>query len=211
MTLARSTPNLLRLAPAGPIHRRQRGWLSSDRSGSPRRWSLEGLGRAHGRPDVTDRKHLKRLVRARIAKTGESYTAARRHIAPPTREESSMTTAVPNAATFNCSFCGKSSKELRKLIAGPGVYICDECVALCDGILTEELSGDKNQAGPPPAEDQESLNALAMLPSILVTLERVEGDLRRRVVGLRDRGVSWEQIAEQLGTTPQEAARRFET
>ena len=38
-----------------------------------------------------------------------------------------------------CSFCGKSQKEVRKLIAGPSVYICDECVELCNDIITEEL------------------------------------------------------------------------
>jgi ATP-dependent Clp protease ATP-binding subunit ClpX len=37
-----------------------------------------------------------------------------------------------------CSFCGKSQKEVRKLIAGPSVYICDECVELCNDIITEE-------------------------------------------------------------------------
>ena len=39
-----------------------------------------------------------------------------------------------------CSFCGKNQDEVRKLVAGPGVYICDECVELCNDILTEELS-----------------------------------------------------------------------
>lgn len=38
-----------------------------------------------------------------------------------------------------CSFCGKTQEEVRKLVAGPGVYICDECVDLCNDILTEEL------------------------------------------------------------------------
>ncbi len=38
-----------------------------------------------------------------------------------------------------CSFCGKNQDEVRKLVAGPGVYICDECVELCNDILTEEL------------------------------------------------------------------------
>jgi hypothetical protein len=38
-----------------------------------------------------------------------------------------------------CSFCGKSQKEVRKLIAGPSVYICDECVELCNDIITEEF------------------------------------------------------------------------
>src|SRR6185312_2462989 len=37
-----------------------------------------------------------------------------------------------------CSFCGKSQKEVKKLIAGPGVYICDECIDLCNDIITEE-------------------------------------------------------------------------
>ena len=38
-----------------------------------------------------------------------------------------------------CSFCGKSQRQVKKLIAGPGVYICDECVALCVEILEEEI------------------------------------------------------------------------
>jgi ATP-dependent Clp protease ATP-binding subunit ClpX len=39
---------------------------------------------------------------------------------------------------LRCSFCGKSQEEVRKLIAGPDVYICDECISLCNEILTEE-------------------------------------------------------------------------
>ena len=39
---------------------------------------------------------------------------------------------------LRCSFCGKSQEEVRKLIAGPDVYICDECIALCNEILAEE-------------------------------------------------------------------------
>ncbi len=41
-----------------------------------------------------------------------------------------------------CSFCGKSQDEVRKLIAGPSVYVCDECVELCNDIIKEELEGD---------------------------------------------------------------------
>ena len=40
---------------------------------------------------------------------------------------------------FNCSFCGKSQHEVRKLIAGPNVFICDECVELCNDIIREEM------------------------------------------------------------------------
>lgn len=46
---------------------------------------------------------------------------------------------------FHCSFCGKSQQEVRKLIAGPSVYICNECVHLCDDILREELQEAKDQ------------------------------------------------------------------
>ena len=40
---------------------------------------------------------------------------------------------------LKCSFCGKSQKQVKKLIAGPGVYICDECIDLCNEIIEEEL------------------------------------------------------------------------
>lgn len=50
---------------------------------------------------------------------------------------------------LKCSFCGKSQEQVRKLIAGPGVYICDECVELCNEILDEELF-DSNTTGPQP-------------------------------------------------------------
>ena len=41
---------------------------------------------------------------------------------------------------LKCSFCGKSQKQVKRLIAGPGVYICDECIDLCNEIIEEELS-----------------------------------------------------------------------
>ncbi|MFM6199698.1 MAG: ATP-dependent protease ATP-binding subunit ClpX [Dolichospermum sp.] len=47
---------------------------------------------------------------------------------------------------LKCSFCGKSQEQVRKLIAGPGVYICDECVDLCNEILDEELLDTSNAA-----------------------------------------------------------------
>jgi ATP-dependent Clp protease ATP-binding subunit ClpX len=44
------------------------------------------------------------------------------------------------AELLKCSFCGKSQKQVKKLIAGPGVYICDECIELCNEIIEEELA-----------------------------------------------------------------------
>ena len=63
---------------------------------------------------------------------------------------------------LKCSFCGKSQKQVKKLIAGPGVYICDECIDLCNEIIEEELS-DGTEVGleqlPKPAEIFEFLNS----------------------------------------------------
>ncbi len=55
---------------------------------------------------------------------------------------------------LKCSFCGKSQEQVRKLIAGPGVYICDECVDLCNEILDEELM-DSNTPSPQPVNRSE--------------------------------------------------------
>jgi ATP-dependent Clp protease ATP-binding subunit ClpX len=62
---------------------------------------------------------------------------------------------------LKCSFCGKSQKQVKKLIAGPGVYICDECIDLCNEIIEEELSETselKFDDLPKPREIYEFLN-----------------------------------------------------
>src|ERR1700709_1758838 len=62
---------------------------------------------------------------------------------------------------LKCSFCGKSQKQVKKLIAGPGVYICDECIDLCNEIIEEELS-EGSELGleelPKPREIYDFLN-----------------------------------------------------
>jgi len=63
-----------------------------------------------------------------------------------------------------CSFCGKSHAEVRKLIAGPGVYICDSCINVCKGILDKELNEEAKRHStqlrvPKPAEIRRSLDA----------------------------------------------------
>jgi hypothetical protein len=58
--------------------------------------------------------------------------------------------------TVNCSFCGKSQDEVRKLIAGQNVYICDECVDLCNDIIAEECEREAQEepgAATPSASD----------------------------------------------------------
>ncbi len=49
--------------------------------------------------------------------------------------------------TYTCSFCGKSQDEVRKLIAGPTVYICDECIDLCNDIIAEEVEEEAQLEG----------------------------------------------------------------
>src|SRR5258707_12326424 len=46
---------------------------------------------------------------------------------------------------LKCSFCGKSQNDVRKLIAGPTVYICDECIELCNDIIAEEWEEEKSK------------------------------------------------------------------
>ncbi len=50
-----------------------------------------------------------------------------------------------NTGNYRCSFCGKSQEEVKKLIAGPTVYICDECIELCNEIMVEEWAQEKSQ------------------------------------------------------------------
>jgi ATP-dependent Clp protease ATP-binding subunit ClpX len=63
---------------------------------------------------------------------------------------------------LSCSFCGKSQKEVKKLIAGPTVYICDECIELCNDIIAEEYGQEETPAQtshlPKPLEIKESLD-----------------------------------------------------
>ena len=57
-----------------------------------------------------------------------------------------------------CSFCGKTQDQVRKLVAGPKVYICDECIDLCNDIIAEEPEQDvQRQEGQPVAEREVSL------------------------------------------------------
>lgn len=62
---------------------------------------------------------------------------------------------------LKCSFCGKTQDQVRKLVAGPGVYICDECIELCTEIVEEELGTEEEvefKDVPKPQEIREILN-----------------------------------------------------
>ncbi|MDY3982445.1 MAG: ATP-dependent Clp protease ATP-binding subunit ClpX [Veillonellaceae bacterium] len=75
-----------------------------------------------------------------------------------------MSTEDKDKSSIRCSFCGRTGDEVRKLIAGPNVYICDECVAVCDRIIEDEFGQDDAESGfqlehlPTPKEIKEHLD-----------------------------------------------------
>ena len=108
---------------------------------------------------------------------------------------------------LNCSFCGKSKDAVMKLIAGPGVYICDECVALCDEILAEECSDEAIELhGLKGMSDADLLKALE---GVAQMTKRVDKRFKSTVEELRSRGNSWAKIGETLGISRQAAWERF--
>ena len=92
-------------------------------------------------------------------------------------------------AHLKCSFCGKSQDQVRKLIAGPGVYICDECIDLCNEILDEELvdsqgnprtgSEPSRKAAPAARKSNKPAPTLASIPKPL----EIKSFLDQQVVG----------------------------
>lgn len=89
---------------------------------------------------------------------------------------------------LKCSFCGKSQEQVRKLIAGPGVYICDECVELCNEILDEELYAAGGTA-PPPArreptpEKSRRVRSNTFLPGQIPKPREIKKYLDEHVIG----------------------------
>lgn len=113
---------------------------------------------------------------------------------------------------LHCSFCAKHESAVAKIIAGPGIYICDECVALCNAILSEHAEATQDQGEKPRLPMWESMTdeeILAHIPRIAVVESQVEGGLRDWVQELRRRGVTWERIGSALGMTRQSAWGRF--
>jgi hypothetical protein len=93
-----------------------------------------------------------------LADTAGEAAAARR----PWQRSSWVARIGEGGDLLKCSFCGKSQKQVKKLIAGPGVYICDECIDLCNEIIEEELSEPpelKWDSLPKPREIYEFLDA----------------------------------------------------
>lgn len=107
-----------------------------------------------------------------------------------------------------CSFCLKPKTEVRRLVAGPGVFICNECVALC-AELVECPSGP---AAPHLAAWDYAVSvdeALENLPRVAAAGAQVEQHLTGWVRRARELGATWARIGEALGMTRQSAWERF--
>jgi hypothetical protein len=126
------------------------------------------------------------------------------------------------AEAFSCSFCAKSQFDVIKLVAGPGVYICNECIDLCDQIITEETARKGSPADdavpssgsdvPPTMKAWDELSDDALLAEMVrahAAHRNVDRAVGFHVAALRARGVSWARIGEVLGMTRQSAWERF--
>ncbi len=110
-----------------------------------------------------------------------------------------------------CSFCRKAQDEVAVLIAGPGVAVCNECVALCNGVLAQQ---DLNKTGAPfdvaaQFRAYDSDRILTLIKSIEGVHQDVSAQQDLLVDILRERDISWSQIGEALDVTRQAAWRRF--
>jgi hypothetical protein len=124
----------------------------------------------------------------------------------------SAAAAPPEDVIASCSFCEKTNKEVAKMVAGPGVFICNECVELCDTIIAESAQTPREEPmGRSKYLDRPSSEILTMLPALARSAARVEGELTLWVGRLREQGTDWPTIAGALEWSVDAARQRFET
>jgi hypothetical protein len=111
--------------------------------------------------------------------------------------------------TLRCSFCNKDQRTVAKLIAGPDVYICDECVDLCNEIITMDLAPEFGREGGPVADERSDDELLTVLARIQAKTSHADAAVHRHVAILRERGISWTRIGQALGVSKQAAWERF--
>ena len=115
--------------------------------------------------------------------------------------------SVPGASRLedlHCSFCLKDKGAVAKIVAGPGVYICDECVNLCQQIIAGEPAREFTAWN--EQSDDELLASMARTQTVVA---QVDAAIHDHASVLRGRGVSWTRIGEALGVSKQAAWERF--
>lgn len=115
------------------------------------------------------------------------------------------------AIQVRCSFCGKPSSDVEKVIAGPGVYICNECIGLCNDILAAERQKPSRAETQLPSWEETAPDEqlLELLPRVAAAGAQTEARLQRLVTILRERRVTWARIGAALEITRQSAWERF--
>jgi ClpX C4-type zinc finger len=108
-----------------------------------------------------------------------------------------------------CTFCLKPSADVETMVAGPGVYICNECVDLCNQIIASKPEGKHDPSPDAWRKRFSDDELLGFLPKIASTSSHVEMQLTRWVRETRGRGITWTRIGEALGMTRQSAWERF--
>jgi ClpX C4-type zinc finger len=119
-----------------------------------------------------------------------------------------MAMPYAQAEPVRCSFCGKPHTDVAKLVAGPGVHICNECVALAESII-QEYRDNPVKLRLPVWESLTDDQMLDHVPRIAAVADQVEANLRSWVQELRRRGVTWARLGQALGITRQSAWERF--
>ena len=143
-------------------------------------------------------------------------------VASPPQTESDQ------SARFHCAFCGRDNNSVGKMIAGPGVAICNECVAACQNVIdgttppkgardrkseaSGRTSGERTEEGGPRFGAWDQLDTETLLSAV----ERTDGTIRSiraiqndQVAVLRERNTSWSVIGNALGISRQSAHERF--
>jgi hypothetical protein len=121
-----------------------------------------------------------------------------------------MPESTESESSIRCSFCLRLAPEVDKMIAGPGIYICDQCVRACVDILEEApRSGTVSESRLPSWHSMSEEEVLGRLPRIAAVASQVEGGLQRWVGEARRRGASWARIGEALEISRQSAWERF--
>ena len=108
----------------------------------------------------------------------------------------SETEAAATALRVRCSFCGKSGSEVEKVIAGPGVFICNECIGLCNDILAAERGqpAQRPKAQLPAWDTMTDEQILELLPRMASVGAQTEASLQQLVTILRERVVTAQVI-----------------